>query len=254
MWTFSGHTSSLSLTRTSCGRSTWTGPGRPVAAMWKASRMIGPRSRPSLTRKLCFVQGRVIPTLSASWNASLPMRWVGTCPVKATTGIEAISASWSAVTRFVRAGPDVPRRREAGADRAGGDGRGGEVPPRRADRERGQQRGGRPDQDVERLRRLVDDLRRLRDVPGGVLDADHVGGLGDPRDGVRLEVDPGVERKVVDQDRDRRGVGDGRVVANLRGGLDEGLREVVRRDDDRRAGARVGGPRRLAGRGGGRGA
>src|SRR5438034_7568003 len=34
------------------GRSTWTGPGRPVAAMWNASRMIGPRSLPSLTRKL----------------------------------------------------------------------------------------------------------------------------------------------------------------------------------------------------------
>jgi hypothetical protein len=93
----------------SFGRSTWTGPGRPVEAMWKASRMIGPRSLPSFTRKLCFVHERVMPTLSASWKASLPMRCVGTCPVKATIGMESIMASCSAVTRFVHAGPEVTR-------------------------------------------------------------------------------------------------------------------------------------------------
>jgi len=72
--------------------------------------MIGPRSLPSFTRKLCFVHDRVIPTLSASWNASLPMRCVGTCPVKATIGMESIIASCSAVTRFVAAGPEVTRQ------------------------------------------------------------------------------------------------------------------------------------------------
>ena len=51
----------------------------------------------------------MIPTLSASWNASLPMRCVGTCPVSATIGIESMYASWSAVTRFVAAGPEVTR-------------------------------------------------------------------------------------------------------------------------------------------------
>ncbi len=51
-----------------------------------------------------------MPTLSASWKASLPMRWVGTWPVNATIGIESMSASWSAVTRFVAAGPDVTRQ------------------------------------------------------------------------------------------------------------------------------------------------
>ena len=107
--TLSGQMSSASLTRMSFGKSTWTGPGRPVCAMWNASRMIGPRSLPSFTRKLCFVAERVMPTLSASWNASLPMRCVGTCPVKATMGIESIIASCSAVTRFVHAGPDVTR-------------------------------------------------------------------------------------------------------------------------------------------------
>ena len=43
---------------------------------------------PSFTKKLCLVAERVMPTLSASWNASLPMRCVGTCPVNATIGIE----------------------------------------------------------------------------------------------------------------------------------------------------------------------
>ena len=50
-----------------------------------------------------------MPTLSASWNASLPIEVVGTCPVKATIGIESIRASCSAVTRLVAAGPEVTR-------------------------------------------------------------------------------------------------------------------------------------------------
>ena len=78
--------------------------------MWNASRMIGPRSLPSFTRKLYLVHGRVMPTLSASWKASLPIRCVGTWPVKATIGIESIRASCSAVTRLVAAGPEVTRQ------------------------------------------------------------------------------------------------------------------------------------------------
>ena len=50
-----------------------------------------------------------MPTLSASWNASLPIIVVGTCPVKATRGMESMRASWSAVTRLVAAGPEVTR-------------------------------------------------------------------------------------------------------------------------------------------------
>ena len=57
-----------------------------------------------------------MPTLSASWKASLPIRCVGTCPVKATIGIESIRASCSAVTRFVAG---RPRGDEAHADPAG---------------------------------------------------------------------------------------------------------------------------------------
>ncbi len=108
--TFSGQMSSASFTRMSLGRSTCTGPGRPVNAMWNASRMMGPRSLPSFTRKLCLVAERVMPTLSASWKASLPIRCVGTWPVNATMGIESIMASCSAVTRLVQAGPDVTRQ------------------------------------------------------------------------------------------------------------------------------------------------
>jgi hypothetical protein len=55
-------------------------PGRPVAG--DVERLLddrAARSLPSLTRKLCLVAERVMPTLSASWKASLPIRCVGTC-------------------------------------------------------------------------------------------------------------------------------------------------------------------------------
>ncbi len=40
----------------------------------------------SFTSQLCLVQGRVMPTVSHSWKASLPIRWVGTWPVMQTSG------------------------------------------------------------------------------------------------------------------------------------------------------------------------
>ena len=61
------------LKDTSLGMSTTTGPGRPVRAMWKAFFMVSASSRTSLTRKLCLTMGRVMPTVSHSWNASVPM-------------------------------------------------------------------------------------------------------------------------------------------------------------------------------------
>ena len=48
-----------------------------------------------------------MPTVSHSWNASLPIRWVGTCPVMQTSGIESHSASVSPVTALVAPGPEV---------------------------------------------------------------------------------------------------------------------------------------------------
>lgn len=50
-----------------------------------------------------------IPTVSTSWNASLPMRFVGTCPVKHTRGTLSKLAVAIPVTRFVAPGPDVTR-------------------------------------------------------------------------------------------------------------------------------------------------
>ncbi len=49
-WTFSGYSKSACFMRTSFGRSMCTGPGRPVAAMWKASRITGVMSLVSFTR------------------------------------------------------------------------------------------------------------------------------------------------------------------------------------------------------------
>ncbi len=54
-----------------------------------------------------MVQGRVMPTVSHSWKASLPIRCVGTCPVMTTIGIELQSASVRPVTALVAPGPDV---------------------------------------------------------------------------------------------------------------------------------------------------
>ncbi len=56
---------------------------------------------------MCFTIGRVIPVVSASWNASVPMTWVATCPVIATSGIESMLAVAMPVTRLVAPGPLV---------------------------------------------------------------------------------------------------------------------------------------------------
>jgi hypothetical protein len=58
--------------------STTTGPGRPLCAIQNAFLMVEASSFTSFTRKLCFTHGRVIPTVSHSWNASCPIAAVGT--------------------------------------------------------------------------------------------------------------------------------------------------------------------------------
>ena len=89
------------------GTSISTGPGRPVVAMWKASRTARGMSWALITRSLCLVTERVMPTVSHSWKASVPMAVVETCPVMATIGMESMKASHSGVTRLVAAGPLV---------------------------------------------------------------------------------------------------------------------------------------------------
>ena len=84
-----------------------TGPGRPVVATWNASRTTRGMSCASLINQLCFVTGIVMPTVSASWNASVPITEYATWPVITTIGIESMYASHSGVTMLVAAGPLV---------------------------------------------------------------------------------------------------------------------------------------------------
>ncbi len=51
--------------------------------------------------------GMVMPRMSASWNASVPIAAAPTCPVTATMGTESMWASASGVTRLVAPGPLV---------------------------------------------------------------------------------------------------------------------------------------------------
>ena len=57
---------------------------------------------------MCFVIGKVMPLMSISWKASLPMSADGTLPVIATIGTESSIAVPMPVTRFVAPGPEVP--------------------------------------------------------------------------------------------------------------------------------------------------
>ena len=75
---------------TSLGKSMSTGPGRPVVATWNASRTIRGMSAASVTSQLCFVTPRVIPVVSLSWKASVPIALVATWPLMQTNGIESM--------------------------------------------------------------------------------------------------------------------------------------------------------------------
>ncbi len=52
----------------------------------------------------------VMPVVSHSWKASVPMADVATWPVMATSGIESMKASHSGVTMLVAPGPLVTMR------------------------------------------------------------------------------------------------------------------------------------------------
>src|SRR5277367_1597199 len=89
------------LAVTSLGKSTSTGPGRPLVAISKASLIRFGRSATVLTITFHFVQALEIPITSASWNASLPIAVVGTCPQKTTIGLPSDKASCMGVTTLV---------------------------------------------------------------------------------------------------------------------------------------------------------
>ena len=55
-----------------------------------------------------MVIGNVMPVMSISWKASLPMSAAGTLPVMATTVMESSCDVARPVTRLVAPGPEVP--------------------------------------------------------------------------------------------------------------------------------------------------
>ena len=103
----SGQYQSIFWFDTSFGMSTSTGPGRPVVATWNASRITRGTSFASVISQLCLVTGIVMPTVSHSWNASVPITEYATWPVITTIGMLSMYASQSGVTMFVAAGPLV---------------------------------------------------------------------------------------------------------------------------------------------------
>ena len=89
------------------GTSTRTGPQRPVRATWNAALIAAASSSTSWTSHECLTIGSVIPVMSHSWKASVPISGVRTWPVMQTSGVESIHASAIGVTRFVAPGPEV---------------------------------------------------------------------------------------------------------------------------------------------------
>ncbi len=87
--------------------STSTGPQRPVLATWNAALIVCGISSTSCTSHECLTIGMVIPVMSHSWKASVPIRFERTWPVMQTSGVESIHASAIGVTRFVAPGPEV---------------------------------------------------------------------------------------------------------------------------------------------------
>ena len=65
-----------------------TGPFLPEFAIRKASLIVCSSSVTSLTMKLCFTTGCVMPTMSTSWKLSRPSASTETFPVIARRGTE----------------------------------------------------------------------------------------------------------------------------------------------------------------------
>ncbi len=61
-----------------------------MPAISNAAAIAPGMSSARFTRNECFVIGIVMPTMSASWNASVPMRFEKTWPVMQTIGTESM--------------------------------------------------------------------------------------------------------------------------------------------------------------------
>ena len=61
-----------------------------MVATWNASATTRGMSATSVTSQLCLVIPIVMPVMSLSWKASVPIAAVATCPVTTTRGIESM--------------------------------------------------------------------------------------------------------------------------------------------------------------------
>ena len=75
--------------------------------MWNAAFITSGISSTDWTSHECLTIGIVIPVMSHSWKASVPISVDLTCPVTHTSGVESIQASAIGVTRLVAPGPEV---------------------------------------------------------------------------------------------------------------------------------------------------
>ena len=76
-----------------------TGPGRPVAAISKAVRIVASSRSGSVTRNTCLATEPMIAETGASWNASVPMTPVGTWPQMTTMGTDRVE-DYSHIERY----------------------------------------------------------------------------------------------------------------------------------------------------------
>src|SRR6266851_917352 len=89
--------------------STSTGPQRPVRATWNAALSTCGSSVTSFTSQECLTIGIVIPVMSHSWKASVPIRCERTWPVMQTSGVESAGRA-SVALRHVTGSLLVPRQ------------------------------------------------------------------------------------------------------------------------------------------------
>ena len=94
-------------TRTSSGRPTTTGPGRPVEASRMARATTSPAwcSSSSTNTALAVVENQ--PSRLNSWKESRPRSASGISPTKSTIAVESCQAVWIAIMALAAPGPRV---------------------------------------------------------------------------------------------------------------------------------------------------
>jgi hypothetical protein len=94
---------------------------------------------------------------------------------------------------------------------------------------------------MEARRHALDHALDLLQVRGALLHSDDVGVRGELADELGWEIDSGELREIVNEDRDARDIGDGAKERDLRLGARHQAAIIVRREDQRRMIAEIGG-------------